>query len=133
MDTIASSLKQIAMNINKTKSNQSLLSLRRGVLVAKATKPELYVKSLLDAIGEDYCFQKGFFTSNKHVIVDFYIKRRGKLCLEIDGGYHSDSAQSEYDRRRDWFLEHIRGFRVKRVANEVALALDEQSLLSLLS
>lgn len=121
------------MNINSSPSNQSLLALRRSVLIAKATKPELYVKSLLDRIGEDYCFQKGFYTANKHFIVDFYLKRRKNLCLEIDGGYHADSEQMAYDSRRDYFLSAIRGFRVKRITNDAALALDEQSLLLLLS
>jgi hypothetical protein len=121
------------MNINSSPSNRSLLALRRGVLIAKATKPELYVKDLFDRIGEDYCFQKGFCTSNKHFIVDFYLKRRRKLCLEIDGDYHADSEQMAYDSRRDYFLSSVRGFRVKRITNDAALALDEQSLLSLIS
>jgi very-short-patch-repair endonuclease len=121
------------MNINSSPSNRSLLALRRGVLIAKATKAELYVKDLLDSIGEDYCFQKGFCTSNKHFIVDFYFKRRKKLCLEVDGGYHDDSEQMAYDSRRDYFLSAIRGFRVKRITNDVALALDKQSLLALIS
>lgn len=103
------------------------------MLKNKATKEELYVKELLNSIKEDFCFQKGFFTYNKHFIVDFYFKRRKKLCLEIDGGYHDNPEQMAYDCRRDYFLTAIRGFRVKRIRNDDAMRLNANSLLELIS
>ena len=121
------------MIINNSPSNHRLLSLRQIVLKNKATKEELYVKELLNGIKEDFCFQKGFFTSNKHFIVDFYFKRRKKLCLEIDGGYHDNPEQMAYDCRRDYFLTAIRGFRVKRITNDDAMRLNANSLLELIS
>lgn len=120
------------MKLNSSISNQRELALRRSVLISRPTESEMYVKDLLDSIKEDYCFQKGFFTANKHFIVDFYLKKRRKLCLEIDGGYHANPEQKEYDRRRDWFLENVRGFRVKRLTNEEALSLNCETLMNFL-
>ena len=121
------------MILNKSANNQSLLSRRRLILSNKATEAEVYVKNLLEQINEPFCFQKGFFNESTHYIVDFYLKRRKRLCLEIDGGYHLNPRQIDYDRKRDSFLENARGFRVKRITNEKAFLLDEESILSLIS
>lgn len=120
------------MNLNTRADNQSLLSKRRNELVYKATAAELHVKRLLEEIGEDFCFQKGFFNQSTHYIVDFYLKRRKKLCLEIDGGYHSRPSQIAYDKKRDEFLTQVRGFRVKRLTNEQALAMNSNDLAAVL-
>lgn len=100
------------------------------MLTRKATAAELHVKELLEALDVSFCFQKGFFTASRHYIVDFYIKSFGKLCLEIDGGYHQTPEQQAYDQRRDLFLADIRGFRVKRLTNEAALAMSADDLLA---
>lgn len=109
----------------------SLLSKRRHELLRRPTEAELHVKSLLDKLGERYIFNKGFCTNTRFFIVDFYIKRRRKLCLEIDGKYHED--QRWYDESRDWFLRTYRKVRVLRITNEVAMNLDSKSLLKLIS
>ncbi len=116
---------------NLSLDNRSLLSKRKFKLVKNATPEELHVKSIFDndIPATKYCFQKGFFTNNRFFIVDFYIPK-GRICLEIDGGYHID--QKEYDEARDWFLTEKRGFRVIRVSNEDAMKLNKKSLEKLL-
>ena len=120
------------MKLNTNSKNQSLLSVRRNELIQKATKAELHVKRLLEEIGDDFCFQKGFFNQSTHYIVDFYIKKRKKLCLEIDGGYHLNPSQIIYDRNRDWFLTEVRGFTVKRITNEQAFSMKSGDLFALI-
>jgi len=102
-------------------------------LVLRPTKAELYIKQLLEQMGEEFCFQKGFFNQTTHYIVDFYLKRRKKLCLEVDGGYHNTQSQICYDKRRDKFLTEVRGFRVKRISNEQALCMSHSDLARVLS
>lgn len=117
--------------LNASKDNQSLLGRRRAKLLANPTRAELHIKSLLDKLGERYIRNKGFYTSSRFFIVDFYIKRRGKLCLEIDGGYHEN--QVDYDRRRDEFLRRYRNVRVIRLTNQQAMLLDHIVLKSIIS
>lgn len=120
------------MQLNLSPENQSLLAKRRNALIARSTNAELYVQSLLDELGEDYKAQKGFLSGTTHYIVDFYLPHPKRLCLEVDGGYHSDSAQMAYDARRDKFLREVRGFRVLRITNEDAFALDAKALKELI-
>jgi very-short-patch-repair endonuclease len=121
------------MKLNTSRENQSLLLQRRHKLVSTATEAEIYVKQLLETLGVEFCFQKGFFNQNTHYIVDFYLKKNKRLCLEIDGSHHFFEPQLTYDLKRDRFLSEVRGFRVKRISNEVALGLNEDSLLKLIS
>ena len=121
------------MKLNKSSSNQSLLSLRRSVLKNKPTKSELRIRDLLDELNERYCFQKGFFSERSHFIVDFYLPKRKKLCLEVDGGYHDSEEQMAYDARRTRFLEDVRGFRVLRLSNYEAQIISRTELLQLIS
>jgi very-short-patch-repair endonuclease len=48
-------------------------------------------------------------------IVDFICFRKS-LCIEVDGGYHLDPEQMEYDQQRTFILEQ-KGFRVMRFTN----------------
>ncbi len=116
--------------LNTSPANQSLLAKRRGVQLAKQTEAEKHIQGLLVSLGVQFHAQKGFFTPHSHFIVDFYLPKHRKLCLEIDGGYHAH--QVAYDKARDLFLTKERGFRVKRVANSDALAMDKESLASLI-
>lgn len=121
------------MNLNKSPENHSLLSKRRNKLLAKKTKSEKWIELILHFLGEHYMPQKGFLSENTHYIVDFYLPKRKKLCLEIDGGYHTMQAQKEYDARRTFYLEEARGFRVLRLTNEEALEMDGPKLLEFIS
>ncbi len=120
------------MKLNKSRDNQSLLAKRRNVLIVRATPSEERVAGLLDYLGERYLFQKGFFNEHTHYIVDFYLPKR-KLCLEIDGGYHGKPEQVAYDARRDAFLTEVRKFKVLRIRNECADAIDAEGLLDVIN
>ena len=117
--------------LNTSPANQRLLAFRKHGLEKRATPAEKYICSLLDELGERYLFQKGFFTENRFFIVDFYLPKRRKLCLEIDGPSHRHAFA--YDEARDRFLTQSRGFRVLRITNEHAMALTSQQLLNLIS
>lgn len=103
------------------------------MLKSRATHSELRIKASLERLGIKFCFQKGFYSNATHYIVDFYLPKCKKLCLEIDGGYHLDSSQQVYDERRTRFLEDVRGFRVKRLTNEEADRLSDEELLAFVS
>lgn len=59
-------------------------------------------------------------------IVDFYCHRK-RLAIEVDGGYHKDEAQRQYDERR---TEHIiaSGVRELRFTNEEVINCLQQVL-----
>lgn len=87
---------------------------------------------MLVELGERFFPQKGFCSRKGHFIVDFYLPKRRKLCLEVDGGYHSNPTQTEYDRRRTEFLVCVRGFRVVRISSVDAMKIDASGLLALI-
>ena len=117
--------------LNTSRENQSLLCRRRDALIKRATAPEKRVMAILDSLGESYIFQKGFYTSYRFFIVDFYLKARKKLCLEIDGPSHDE--QLAYDSERDDFLKSVRGFRLLRIPNEMALTMSAEDLKKIIS
>ena len=84
------------MNIEKQQRN----SRYRLELKKKATKEELIVKEYLESKKIKFIFQKGFL-SPFHRIVDFYIKK-GRIILEIDGGYHNNIKQKDYYKDLIW-------------------------------
>ena len=51
----------------------------------------------------------------ENYIVDFYCSK-AKLVIELDGSQHYEKAQSEYDQKRDRYLEGI-GYKVLRYSN----------------
>ncbi len=57
-------------------------------------------------------------------ILDFYCHEK-KLAIEIDGGYHLDEAQQQYDALRTEYLREM-GVREIRFSNEeVLMQMDE--------
>lgn len=121
------------MVLNLSPENQSLLATRRNRLLTRQTPAEMHVGALLTQLGIRHMPQKGFFTATAHFIVDFYLPKPMRICLEIDGGYHLDAEQVAYDARRTAYLENERGFLVLRLTNEQALALDANSLFGFLN
>lgn len=117
--------------LNSSRENQSELSKYREVLRRRATPAEIRLKCLLDELGERYLFQKGFFNKTKFYIVDFYLPKRRKLCLEVDGGYHD--LNRRYDSERERFLRDERGFRLLRVSNELVFDIDSKQLSSMIA
>lgn len=114
------------VRLNTTRSNQSLLCQRRDHHVKNPTASEIRIKAMLESLGERFIFQKGFYTGRTFFIVDFYLKKRKKLCLEIDGGYHKE--QVDYDARRTEYLTNVRKLRVLRLSNAEADAITADEL-----
>ncbi len=95
---------------------QRLLAAYRKELISRPTEGEILAMQMLNLLGIKYHFQKGFFSYNKFYIIDFYIPKLRKLCLEIDGLCHE--CNDKYDLARDSFLRKVRGFRVVRITND---------------
>lgn len=116
--------------LNISPKNQSTLAKRRNRLLRKQTPQELRIAKLLTEIGVKFLPQKGFFNENTHYIVDFYLPKNKKLCLEIDGCHHFNGQQLHYDNRRTEFLTKTRRFRVKRLSNAIADSITKEDLLA---
>ena len=97
------------------KDKQKTLFKRLKKLRDNATKSELIFKEILDSLKIKYIFQKGFISGDAYVIVDFYLPKPYKICIEIDGKYHD--KQKGKDKWKDDYLKG-RGFRVIRIKNE---------------
>ena len=66
----------------------------------------------------------------QHLIDDFivdFVCLSKNLIIEVDGGYHNDLTQKEYDEQRTLFLNE-KGFKVIRFTNEEVLANTEAVL-----
>lgn len=109
------------------KDKQRTIRKRLDSLRERATKSELVIQILLNELGERHMFQKGFFEGDFYCIVDFYLPKR-KLCIEVDGGYHFSDEQRVKDFRKDKYLKEYRGFKVLRISNEAANAINSESL-----
>lgn len=83
-------------------------------------------------LGEYFFHQKGFYSERTHYIVDFYLPKRRKLCLEIDGIHHETLPQLAYDSVRDRFLTEKRGFRVIRISNRQVENMSPSELLAII-
>lgn len=87
---------------------------RRKILRHRRTKAEvIFRQRLLDG---DFSFE--FQPLIPPYIPDFVFPER-MLIVELDGGYHYETEQIEYDARRTRYLERL-GFTVIRVDNSDA-------------
>lgn len=84
------------------------------------TKSEVVFKEKLDKLKIRYMFQKGFCKGDFSCIVDFYLPKPFKICIEIDGGYHLDEKQKWRDHFKNKYLKETRGFKVLRLTNKEA-------------
>lgn len=57
----------------------------RSYLRNNPSKEECIVKRKLDQLKVKYIFQKGFYNGNKHCIVNFYLPKPLRVCIEIYG------------------------------------------------
>lgn len=113
------SYRNITINMKKeTSIKQQTFYSRQVKLRLTATTAELKFKDKLDKCGIRYIFQKGFIAGNGYYIVDFYLPKPYKLCIEIDGGYHDTIGQKYKDGYKNRYLIEERGFRVLRIKNE---------------
>jgi very-short-patch-repair endonuclease len=95
------------------------------------TPSEQHVMDLLTELGERFIFEKAVFATHTFFLIDFYLPKPRKLCIEIDGPYHA--KQVWYDRQRDEFLTKERKMKVLRITNERADRLNKNQLLELIN
>lgn len=121
------------MASRRFKARQRSLETRKAELRGRATKAESHARALLARAGVEFVFQKGFIRDDLYCIVDFYFPRF-KVCLEVDGGYHTTEGQRRRDARRDRYLTRVRGMRIRRLTNEQVLrAKTPEALMRLIS
>lgn len=85
---------------------------------------------LLEA-GIRFIREKVFYAGHHHgYLVDFYLPKPMKVCIEVDGSYHI--GREYYDSQKDAYLTDQRGFKVIRVTNDQVLedGFNIQTLLS---
>lgn len=91
---------------------------RRIELLNNPTKSESKFKAILDSFGIKNLPQKGFISGNGFYIVDFYLPKPFKICIEIDGEIHNTIKCKCKDIRKDFYLSKERGFKVIRIKNK---------------
>ena len=105
-------------NEEKMRLKRKTLGRRVKELKERATDAEKIVYNYLMKKRVKFIFQKGFISGPNYVIVDFYLPKPKKICIEIDGGYHTTLKQMNRDFNKDNYLENYRGFKVYRFTNE---------------
>lgn len=95
---------------------QKVLFKRLSYLRSNSTDSEKATIKILDELKIKYIFQKGFLEGDYYCIVDFYIPKPYKICLEVDGLYHE--FIKERDMRKENYLRNYRNFNVLRIKNE---------------
>lgn len=85
------------------------------------TPSELKFRELLKENGIKHIFQKGFCSKGRTCIVDFYLPKPMKCCIELDGGYHFTPEQKYKDHLRNTYLTQTRHFKLIRAENEIAI------------
>ena len=110
---------------------QRLCSWRRADLIKRATPSELSMKAMLDSLSVRYMFQKGFIAGDYFCIVDFYLPKPYRICIEVDGPCHALPKQVVRDTQKDAYL-NARGFKVLRITNEGVEHMSADDLSSLL-
>ena len=88
------------------RKNRKNATLAEKVLWQHIGRGQLGVKFLRQHIIGDY-------------IVDFLSREQG-LVIEVDGAYHAEWEQREYDEMREEWLQRM-GYHVKRFTNEEVL------------
>lgn len=116
------------MKLNTSAENHSRMLRTQNENRRDITPSEKHVMELLEELGERYIFEKAVFATHSFFLIDFYLPRPRKLCLEIDGLYHKD--QVWYDNQRDKFLCEDRKMKVLRITNEVADKMTASELLN---
>lgn len=98
---------------------QSKLDGYRKNLKRDATSAEKHFKKKLDSYDIRFKFQKYFYNETFQCIIDFFIKTGNvKICVEIDGGYHSTDRQARKDEYRSDWLRKQRDCKIIRFDNE---------------
>lgn len=114
------------------KSKQKTLFERLKKLRENATPSELAIKGLLESMRLNFIFQKGFIQGDYYCIVDFYLPKPYRLCIEVDGEYHLTDEMIKKDAHRDAYLKS-RGFSILRIPNSKANTIKKLELLDLIT
>jgi very-short-patch-repair endonuclease len=105
---------------------------RRDELVKEQTPAEAKFKALLKLNGVEYEFQKIIFykqgKKDRFFIPDFYLPKYN-IVIELDGKYHNDIMQQDYDKNRTKILVENGIYRVVRFTNKEVLT--EQDIVKL--
>lgn len=111
----------------------------RGTLLNKHNDAEAHVRRLLKAGNILYHRERPFDVNGKRYFVDFDAqrlmteKKRLRVCIEIDGGYHFTPEQQLADRRKDAdLLKCSRVWSILRIRAEIALKMGADELVALL-
>ena len=87
---------------------------------AHNTKAVAKVAEQLKSAGIKAIREKGFMAGHStFVLVDLYLPKPYKLCVEVDGGYHS--TRLDKDAAKDKYLTEVRNLRVLRLSNDQVL------------
>lgn len=95
-------------------------------LLKNQTEAEKEFAKIMTRLNIRVMAQKGFYSGNGAYIVDFYIPKPYKICIEIDGNSHE--GKEDYDLRRTNYLTQERPFRVVRFSNEEVFLLSDDEI-----
>jgi len=98
------------------KDKQRTLFSRKKTLLERETPSEKRFRERLKEAKVHFIPQKAFIAGDFYCIVDFYLPKPHRICIEIDGGYHDTVEQRAADARKDAYLKG-RGFKVVRINN----------------
>ena len=93
----------------------------------KLTESEKCISNLLDALKIKYISQKGFISGEYFYLIDFYLPKPYKICIEVDGEYHETEEQKIKDKYKDKYLLS-RNFKILRIKNKEAMELDAHAM-----
>lgn len=109
--------KKVARRPSKEfRDKQRLAEEYKDNLRKKATKSEIVFRKVLVRGKIKHKFQRAFIADGCFYICDFVFEK-DKVCVEIDGGYHTTPQQRAKDAAKDAYLRR-RGFNVVRIQNQ---------------
>ena len=105
-------------------------------IIRNSNYDENEANKILDELQIKYIQQKGFLVNHDtFIIVDFYLCRPYKICIEIDGSYHTRSDMQYKDKYKDdsefqkfFDLEKEKSFLYKRITPILFDSLDNIDL-----
>lgn len=113
----------------------------RERLLGKTNAPETHVFGLLSALDVNFKRERCIEVNGRLYFIDFLVTSTGKgndrkkmrVAVEIDGGYHMTSAQKALDAKRDKILLRTsRVWSVLRIKSDIAMQLTAADLLLLI-
>ena len=101
-------------------------------LIDKVTGCELRFSEVVKAKGLDLKFQYPIYINYKGKIIKYFVVDfcdvENKIIIEVDGGYHFDLWQKDFDNYRESMLRS-KGYKIFRISNDDVLAEKSTALL----